>query len=820
MSETGDLIVTDFVFDIEDLDPAATSLFGGKATGLARMVRAGIPVPPAFAISTDAYRAFQSSGQKLPDGLAGQLEAAIARLGDKAGRPFGGDGREIDPLLVSVRSGAKISMPGMMDTILNLGHTATSATHAIARGASRAFVVDSFVRFWKMYLEIVHGLDGEEFLEHLQTARAAAEQEGGDLAALEAEIVAFATEQGEVVPVDPRAQLDEAIAAVFQSWNSPRAKAYREHQGIAHDLGTAVTIQCMAFGNAEGDSGSGVAFSRDPNTGEPVLYGEYLQGRQGEDIVAGTRTPVDLARDDQGHAELRDALDHHSKTLESLYKDAVDIEFTLESGRLYLLQVRPAKRTAAAAVRIAADLVNEGLIGPGEALGRVSADQLKRLLRPVFVPEQVEACKAVAVAVGSSPGHATGAAVLDSDRAAERAATGEPVILVRPTTSPLDIRGMLAANGILTARGGALSHAAVVSRALDRPCVVGCENLLVDEEMRSFVLGGKTFSEGDYISIDGATGQVYDCRIELSAPEDASESLENLLHRADTVAQSEVWTSGGGGSSVPGVAVVSLFDVALGERLLDDLIEGVTLIGQGKDANGRKLCETAEAIGKALLARHPDIVPLHVRLPQPGSTRARFLVPNWPELDQRLFLPMGNPVLNKAFLRGLDAACTKADRRLTVLLGGVTDFAEWFAFEEIAGPLATLSTGIVVQNPAGLEVADRIATAGGVVWTDFDEIVNASSGLPQRAYLSDATLVDYVEHGALSVNPRRKLRAFLEPLFGAAIRTEGFVGCLFSSDFEPELLQQLHRIGFRRFSVPASRRPLARLLLGQVPPQG
>lgn len=745
-----------FVFDIEDLDANDGRLFGGKATGLARMAKAGIPVPPAFAINTDAFRAFQDAGRRLPSGLTEQVDEAIARLTEKAGRTFGGDGSDADPLLVSVRSGAQVSMPGMMDTVLNLGLNARSAENIIKRTGRRAFVVDSYLRFWKMYVEIVLGLDGEEFVEELEAARHAAEADDGDLEALETAIVAYVEDQGEEAPTDPRLQLNQAIAAVFRSWNSPRAKAYREHQGIADDLGTAVTVQAMVFGNAEGDSGSGVAFSRNPNTGDPILYGEYLVGRQGEDIVSGAKTPVDLASDDDAHRSLREALNGYSRTLEHLYRDAVDIEFTLESGRLYLLQVRPAKRTAAAAVRIAADLVSEGVITPAESLRRVSAEQVKRLLRPVFTADQLESAIVVGKGVGSSPGQATGVAILDSDRAAERVAQGDPVILVRPTTSPLDIRGMLAANGILTAKGGALSHAAVVSRALDRPCVVGCEELVIDADTWTFSIGGQSFAEGDFISIDGTTGQIFDREIELSAPESASSSLEHLLDDADRLSHARVFTTTAQDGS-EGVAVINLADVALAHGMIDAMVDGVTCLGQGTDANGDALAEASRMVGEALLAQSGDRS-VHVRLPQSGSARARFLIPSWPELDQRLFLPIGNPQFQRALLKGLQSACDKAGRKLTVLLGGVTDLGEWESFEREINAFPALAGGVVIQSVAGLAEAANLARAGAITWIDIDQTIHASHGWVHKAYLSHATVDDYVAEGRMRENPLDRLK--------------------------------------------------------------
>src|SRR5258708_25043686 len=367
-------------------------------------------------------------------------------------------------------------MPGMMDTVLNLGWQSRSALALSQMAGSAHFALDTWLRFWKMFVEIVLMGGSEHLLDGVAEERSAAESDPslGSFDVLEAAIVSALKAQGIDASTEPYEQLEQAIMAVFESWGSRRAKSYREHQSISHDLGTAVTIQAMVFGNLDAQSGSGVAFTRNPNTGVHQLYGEYLVGRQGEDLVSGATSPVDLADPKSMSVPLREQLVSHGQILERIYRDAVDIEFTVEKSKLYLLQVRPAKRTAPASVKMAMDMVVEGFLPAKEALKLVSAEQVKRLLRPAFDPDALAAAEELASGVGSSPGHAFGVAVLDSDRAADLAATGERVLLLRPTTSPQDIRGMLSGQGIVTAKGGALSHAAVVSRALDKPCVVGC----------------------------------------------------------------------------------------------------------------------------------------------------------------------------------------------------------------------------------------------------------------------------------------------------------------------------------------------------------
>jgi pyruvate,orthophosphate dikinase len=505
------------VHHLADLDPSDTTLLGGKGAGLGRMHRRGLPVPPAFVVDTDACRVHRQT-TALPDGLTDAVRAAIARLESLTGKGFaGGDGL---PLLVSVRSGAKVSMPGMMDTILNLGLDRDSVLRLAAATGDAAFAVDTWVRFWKLFAEIVLDVDGETLAGSVEAQRAAAVRDltAATAGALEDAIVAALTEAGAEVSTDPHEQLTAALRAVFASWDSRRAVAYRKHHGIDDDLGTAVVVQAMVFGNLPGRSGSGVAFTRCPKTGVNALFGEFLAGGQGEEVVAGTATPVNLAEPNPRWAAIIDELEAHGRTLEQEYRDALDIEFTVEDGTLYLLQVRAAKRTAAAAVRTALDLVDEGLVDPPTALRRLTAEQVNTLLAPAFMPDALAAATPLVTGIGASPGHAVGVAVLDSDRAAARAAAGEDVILVRPTTSPQDLPGMLAAKAVVTARGGATSHAAVVSRSLDKPCVCGCADLQVDPAAGVFLVEGVKYEEGMQLSVDGATGRVYAAHLPLGVP--------------------------------------------------------------------------------------------------------------------------------------------------------------------------------------------------------------------------------------------------------------------------------------------------------------
>ncbi|HET6728645.1 MAG TPA: pyruvate, phosphate dikinase [Jiangellaceae bacterium] len=500
-----------FVFDFTQGSKDDKDLLGGKGANLAEMTNLGLPVPPGFTISTEACRHYLATG-KEPDGLSAEVDHHLGALQEKMGKRLG-DAE--DPLLVSVRSGAKFSMPGMMDTVLNVGLNDASVNGLAARAGEDRFAWDSYRRLLQMFGKTVLGIDGERFEERLEQAKRTKDVESDvdldvdDLRTLVDEFKdVVKAESGRDFPQDPREQLDLAVRAVFDSWNTDRAVIYRRQERIADDLGTAVNIVAMVFGNLGPDSGTGVAFTRDPATGHQGVYGDYLANAQGEDVVAGIRNTlslVDLERLDKvSHDQLLDIM----ATLERHYRDLCDIEFTIERGKLWMLQTRVGKRTAAAAFRIAGQLVDEGLIDEDEALARVTGDQLARLMFPQFDPSAER--HLVGQGMAASPGAAVGKAVFDSRRAAEWADRGEDVILVRRETTPDDLGGMVAARGILTSRGGKTSHAAVVARGMGRTCVVGAEALRVDTAAGEFTASdGARVSEGDVISIDGGTGEVF-----------------------------------------------------------------------------------------------------------------------------------------------------------------------------------------------------------------------------------------------------------------------------------------------------------------------
>ena len=504
------------------------SLLGNKGASLVRMLSSGLRVPPAFVITTDACRSYFESGT-TPDGLSEAIRAALAELEGQRGQRLSDPG---NPLMLSVRSGAPVSMPGMMDTVLNLGVTAATRPALARRGGPR-FALDAHRRFLESFGTVVLGIPYAEF-----DAAARDVRRGG---AVEAElartVAAFADlvvrRGGEQVVGDPYTQLRLAIEAVFRSWDSPRAGAYRGLKGIPHDLGTAVVVQSMVFGNLNDRSGSGVAFTRDPNTGEPRLYGDFLFGAQGEDVVAGRHRTLPLSaladRMPQLWAELRGVL----PALEREAGEMLDVEFTVEDGTLYVLQMRSGKRAARAAVRIAVEMAQEGVIDRAEAVRRIETVHLDRLSRPHLDPG--ERYRAVAAGLGASPGVATGLVCLSADRVAELTERNLGVILTRPDTSPADVHGMAIADGVLTSRGGLVSHAAVVARDLGVPAVVGVEDLVIDEPARCARIGDVTLREGDLVTIDGTSGEVVAGRARVVASAPCAE-LATLLDWADELA--------------------------------------------------------------------------------------------------------------------------------------------------------------------------------------------------------------------------------------------------------------------------------------------
>ncbi len=523
-----------YVFDFDEPSDGGRELLGGKGVGLAEMTQLGLPVPAGFTITTEACRAAMARGGEFPDGLLDEMIEHVGRLEERTGKRFGDPH---DPLLVSVRSGAAISMPGMMDTILNVGLSDVAGQGLAESTGNPRFAYDSYRRLIQMYGETVDGIDPHRFESELQKLKEAkgvkhdVDLASDDLAQLVDTFKSvYEQDLGQTFPQDAREQLRRAIEAVFASWNTPRAQVYRRAHEIPDDLGTAVNVMQMVFGNKGDHSGTGVAFTRNPSTGEPGVFGEYLLNAQGEDVVAGIRTPEPLAAMRKRLPDAYDQFLDTARKLEEHYRDVQDLEFTVEDDRLYLLQTRTAKRTAAAALKAAVDMVSEDLITREEAVARIDPAQLDQLLHPMIDPNaEIEV---VATGLNASPGAACGKVVFSANRAEELGRSGEAVVLVRWETTPDDIHGLIHAQGVLTAHGGMTSHAAVVARGMGKPCVAGCEALTVDVDAGTATLAGHVLHEGDMITIDGGTGRVMLGEVPLVPPQ-INDDFQTILRWAD-----------------------------------------------------------------------------------------------------------------------------------------------------------------------------------------------------------------------------------------------------------------------------------------------
>ena len=526
-----------WVYLFREGNASMRNLLGGKGANLAEMTSLGLPIPQGFTVTTEACIDYYNSGKRVTEEIQEQIFAALAQLEEIQGKKFGDTE---DPLLVSVRSGARASMPGMMDTILNLGLNDVSVEGFAKKTGNPRFAYDSYRRFIQMFSDVVMEVSKSHFekiideLKEEKGVKFDTELTADDLKVLINKFKAMYKEAmgGEEFPQDPKVQLMEAVKAVFRSWDNPRAIVYRRMNDIPGDWGTAVNVQAMVFGNMGETSGTGVAFTRNPSTGEKGIYGEYLINAQGEDVVAGVRTPQPIAKLEEDMPECYAEFMALAMKLENHYRDMQDMEFTIQEGKLYFLQTRNGKRTAPAAINIACDLVDEGMITPEEAVCRIEAKSLDQLLHPTFDPAALKAGEVIGSALPASPGAAAGQVYFTAEEAKEAHEKGARVILVRLETSPEDIEGMHASEGILTVRGGMTSHAAVVARGMGTCCVSGCGEIKIDEEAKKFELGGYTFVEGDYISLDGTTGKIYKGDIK-TVPASVSGNFGRIMGWAD-----------------------------------------------------------------------------------------------------------------------------------------------------------------------------------------------------------------------------------------------------------------------------------------------
>ena len=860
-----------FVYAFEEGSREQKYLLGGKGANLAEMTRIGLPVPPGFTITTDACKAYMSGGDTFPAGLMDEVEAALVALEVKMGKRLGDD---VDPLLVSVRSGAPFSMPGMMDTVLNLGLNDVSVHGLAKQTANERFAFDSYRRFVQMFGKIVLDVPGdafEEALHELREQRGVATDPELSAADLEGLVETFKgiveAEAGIEFPQEPHEQLRYAIEAVFKSWNGRRARDYRRFEGIPDDLGTAVNVQTMVFGNKGDDSGTGVAFTRDPATGENRAYGDFLANAQGEDVVAGIRVtePLDAMATDFGecHAQLIQVMDK----LQTHYRDMCDIEFTIEQGRLFILQTRVGKRTAVAALRMAVEMEQEGLIDRKEAVLRVEPAQLDQLLHPQFDPSAKY--DAVTKGLNASPGAAVGKVYFTADAAEAHHEAGERVILVRPETSPDDLHGMIAAEGILTSRGGLVSHAAVVARGMGTPAVCGASALDIDVEHKQFRVGDTLVLEGDVISINGSNGEVVLGAVAVVTPEPTG-PFDVLLGWADALRTMKVRTN----ADLPhdaevarkfgaeGIGLCRTEHMFLGDRLplvqrfilaadeADEIaaLEQLAVI-QRSDFVGilaamDGLPVTVRLLDPPLHEFLPDIEELLVRdargeLDETGRTLLHA-AQQWHEVNPMLGtrgvrLGVMKPSLYRMQVKALlEAAIERklqggnprveimiplsvSKAELALAVSWVREVAEatFAAAHEIGG--VDYQVGTMVETPRAALVADEIAEVAEFFSFGTNDLTQMTFGF-SRDDVEGRIMPKYLELKLLEANPFETLdrdgvgalvRIAVEK--GRAVRPDIKLGICGEHGGDPASVQFCHEVGLDYVSCSPYRVPLARL---------
>jgi pyruvate, orthophosphate dikinase len=850
-----------FVYGFDEPAEGGRELLGGKGVGLAEMTQLGVPVPAGFTITTDACRAYMRNGQQLPDGLAPEIDEHLNTLERKTGKRFGDSS---DPLLVSVRSGAAVSMPGMMDTILNLGLNDEAVEGLASATENPRFAYDSYRRLIQMYGEVVEGIDAHRFesaLTDLKEERGVqqdVELDANDLRELVGTYKRiYEDETGSPFPQDAREQLGRAVRAVFESWDTPRAQVYRRAHRIPDDLGTAVNVVQMVFGNKGAGSGTGVAFTRDPSTGESGLFGEFLADAQGEDVVAGIRTPEPIEAMRDRLPEAFDQLLETMQRLEANYRDMQDIEFTVEDGRLYLLQTRSAKRTAAAALKAAVTMTDEELISREEAVARIDPGQLDQLLHPRIDPSAE--LEVAARGLNASPGAACGKVVLDADLAEQRGLTGESVILVRWETTPDDIHGLIQASGILTAHGGMTSHAAVVARGMGKPCVAGCEGLSIDLKARTITVGGMQLSEGDTLTIDGGTGEVIVGEVPLVPPQ-INEDFETILGWADELRRLKVRANADTPEDAAkarefgaqGIGLCRTEHMFMAEDRLPVVRE--MILASGED-------ERRAALEKLLPHQQSDFegifeamagLPVTIRLLDPPLHE--FLPPLEEAKDERMrerikALQETNPMLGtrgcrlgllwpeiyEMQVRAIVRAAVAVEERtgnapLVEIMHPLVGFAEELhrlraitvATANEESEAVEYLVGTMIELPRACIRADEIAEYADFFSFGTNDLTQTTLGL-SRDDAEGKFLTRYLEDGVLQRNPFETLdqsgvgdlmRIAVER--GRAVKPEIKLGICGEHGGEPDSVAFCHRLGLDYVSCSPYRVPLARLAAAQA----
>ncbi len=866
-----------YVYHFKEAYGLGKELLGGKGAGLAEMTHIGVPIPQGFTITTEACTLYYDSNKQLPQSLVDEIYAAIAQVEKESGKNFGGNK---NPLLVSVRSGARVSMPGMMDTILNLGLNDTTVEVLAQETNNVRFAYDSYRRFILMFTNIAKGhprTDMDKMLEDLKEANGYK---------LDTEVTAEQLKElvkkykeyyksvfGEEFPSDPKVQLIEAVTAVFRSWDNPRANVYRMMNGIPYSWGTAVNVQSMAFGNKGETSGTGVAFSRDPATGENQISAEYLPNAQGEDVVAGIRTPLHIDELAKRMPEVYKQFVETIKLMENHYRDMQDMEFTVEEGKLFFLQTRNGKRTPAASLKIACDLVDEGIISEDEAVLRIDAISFDKLLLPNFVKEELAKATPVATGLPAGPGAGTGKLAFTAEEAEARHQNGEKVVLVRTETSPEDLIGMVASEAILTMRGGMTSHAAVVARGMGKCCVTGCSAAVIDEEAKTLTINGKVYTSEDTVSIDGSTGNVYLGEIKKELPDLSSGYFGRLMGWVDAARKLRVRTNADSprdaqqakifGAEGIGLCrtehmffdkdrIFSMRKMILADNKEDRVaalaelepmqqkdFEGLYEIMEGMNVNVRlldpplheflpqeedKIAELAKATGKTVEQVKERIEELHEFNPMMGHRGCRLAV-SYPEICE-----MQTRAIIKAALKVSKEKGFKIEPEIMVPL--ILDVRELKFVKNLicntadelikaAGVNMTYHVGTMIEIPRAALLSDEIAKEAEFFSFGTNDLTQMTFGFSR----DDATkfLPDYYSNKILEEDPFKTLDqngvgklVKMSVAAGRATRPDLHVGVCGETGGEPHSVEFYHAAGLDYVSCSPFRVPVARLAAAQA----
>jgi pyruvate, orthophosphate dikinase len=850
--------VPGYVYDFSQGSKDMRDLLGGKGANLAEMTTIGLPVPDGFTITTKACLDYLGADGEWPDGLRDEVAEHLAGLEDRVGKRLGDPS---DPLLVSVRSGAPVSMPGMMDTILNLGLNDRSVEGLASQSGDERFALDSYRRFVQMFGNVVMGVDGHLFEDALDRAkldrgvRQDVDLGADDLRKLVATFrEIYGAETGEDFPQEPSEQLDRAVEAVFKSWNTPRAATYRRHEGIADDLGTAVNVVQMVFGNMGPTSATGVAFTRNPSTGERELYGEFLVNAQGEDVVAGIRTPRPLAEMEEVIPEaftgLRDAMDR----LEGHYKEMQDVEFTIEQGSLYVLQTRSGKRTAQAAVRVARDLVTEGVVDRDTAITRIDPGQLDQLLHPGIDPDADY--DVLATGLNASPGAAVGKAVFDADTAESRGRAGESVILIRFETTPDDIHGVIQAQAVVTAHGGMTSHAAVVARGMGKPCVCGVEALEIDPAARRFTVDGTTISEGDEISVDGGRGLVIRGAVKLIPPQ-INEDFRTITGWADEIRRLGVRANADTPEDAArarefgaeGIGLCRTEHMFFGDERLPVMREMIMASAEdGRRAALDRLLPFQQSDFEGILgamAGYPVTIrlldpPLHEFLPSldelgPGQERVRARVKALQEVNPMLGtrgcrLGLLYPEIYEMQVRAIVRAALTVDGAKVEIMHPLIAFAEELrrlrelteaVIAEEGGDGLEILIGSMIEVPRAALLADRIARHADFFSFGTNDLTQTALAF-SRDDAEGKFLTQYLEDDVLSRNPFETMDDGVRELVEIAtakarsVRPGIKLGICGEHGGDPDSIAFCNGAGLDYVSCSPFRVPIARLAAAQA----